>query len=49
MEINLKTIFNFIINKMSVKVAVRLRPFNARELELQSKQIINMNNNTTII
>lgn len=34
---------------MSVKVAVRLRPFNAREIELQSLNCISMLNNTTII
>ena len=43
-------IFSKIINfKMSVKVAVRLRPFNPRETELGSKLIIEMNNNTTKI
>ena len=34
---------------MSVKVAVRLRPFSQREIELQSKLIIQMKNNTTYI
>ncbi len=34
---------------MSVKVAVRVRPFNSREIDLQSKLIIEMNNNTTKI
>jgi hypothetical protein len=34
---------------MSVKVAVRVRPFNSREVDLQSKLIIEMNNNTTKI
>jgi len=32
---------------MRVKVAVRLRPFNARELELNSQLVINMIGNTT--
>lgn len=34
---------------MSVKVAVRVRPFNSREIDLQSKLIIEMNSNTTKI
>lgn len=34
---------------MSVKVAVRCRPFNQREIDLQSKLIIKMNGNTTYI
>jgi hypothetical protein len=34
---------------MSVKVAVRVRPFNSREIDLQSKLIIEMSSNTTKI
>ena len=34
---------------MSVKVAVRCRPFNQREMDLHSKLIIKMNGNTTTI
>jgi hypothetical protein len=34
---------------MSVKVAVRLRPFNSREIELQSKLVIEMEGNKTWI
>ena len=34
---------------MSVKVAVRVRPFNSREIELQSELCIEMNQNTTVI
>ena len=34
---------------MSVKVAVRLRPFNPREIDLHSKLIIEMEGNTTKI
>lgn len=34
---------------MSVKVAVRVRPFNSRELDLKSKNCIEMINNKTII
>jgi kinesin family protein 16B len=34
---------------MSVKVAVRLRPFNPREIELNAKLIIEMNGNQTKI
>ena len=33
----------------SVKVAVRVRPFNERELSMDSKCIIKMTNNKTII
>ena len=34
---------------MSVKVAVRLRPFNQREIDLDSKLILEMNGNCTKI
>ena len=34
---------------MSVKVAVRLRPFNQRETELNSQLVISMIGNTTLI
>ena len=34
---------------MSLKVAVRVRPFSNREIDLQSKLIIEMSNNTTKI
>ena len=34
---------------MSVKVAVRLRPFNARELALNSPLIVEMEGNKTIL
>ena len=33
----------------SVKVAVRVRPFNSREKSMQSTTIITMNGNTTTI
>jgi hypothetical protein len=34
---------------MSVKVAVRVRPFNPREIELKSKLCIQMNGQTTVL
>ena len=34
---------------MSVKVAVRVRPFNSREQELQSQNCLIMSNNTTTL
>ena len=34
---------------MSVKVAVRVRPFNKREEELKSELCVNMNGNSTKI
>ena len=34
---------------MSVKVAVRVRPFNGRESELGSKLCVDMKGNTTIL
>lgn len=34
---------------MSVKVAVRVRPFNSREMELNSTLCIAMNGPTTIL
>jgi hypothetical protein len=34
---------------MSVKVAVRVRPFNQREIALKSQLIVEMENNTTRI
>lgn len=34
---------------MSVKVAVRVRPFNAREIELNSELCVEMEGNTTIL
>jgi hypothetical protein len=34
---------------MSVKVAVRLRPFNAREIALESPLIVEMKVNTTTL
>ena len=34
---------------MSVKVAVRVRPFNTREMELQSELCLDMHHNTTTI
>ena len=34
---------------MSVKVAVRVRPFNSRELELKSQLCIQMNGKTTTL
>ena len=34
---------------MSVKVAVRVRPFNTREKELNCKCVVDMNNPTTIL
>lgn len=34
---------------MSVKVAVRVRPFNAREIELNSTNCVSMVNNTTTL
>lgn len=34
---------------MSVKVAVRVRPFNNREIELKSENCIEMVGNTTIL
>ena len=37
------------INKMSIVVAVRVRPFNQREKDLKSKLCVKMKNNTTVI
>jgi len=34
---------------MSVQVAVRLRPFNQREINLKSPLIVDMKGNTTIL
>jgi hypothetical protein len=34
---------------MSVKVAVRVRPFNPREIELNSELCVEMEGNTTIL
>lgn len=34
---------------MSVKVAVRVRPFNSRELELNSSLCVDMKGNTTVL
>ncbi len=34
---------------MSVKVAVRVRPFSQREIDLKSKKCVEMNNRTTIL
>ena len=34
---------------MSVKVAIRVRPFNRREKELKSKLIVEMKGNQTIL
>lgn len=34
---------------MSVKVAVRVRPFNQREIELDSKVCVDMHDKTTIL
>lgn len=34
---------------MSVKVAVRVRPFNSREVELNSVLCVDMNGPTTIL
>lgn len=34
---------------MSVKVGVRVRPFNDREIKLNSKCVVDMQNPTTIL
>lgn len=34
---------------MSIKVAIRVRPFNARELKLKTELCVQMNGNTTIL
>lgn len=34
---------------MSVKVAVRVRPFNDREISLNCKCVVDMNNTSTIL